>query len=59
VKTHCHTGAFAGHSLPPADGFAATRTDFTPATKAATCHDENIYQRRSAYLVGAEQAGRR
>jgi phosphoribosylaminoimidazole-succinocarboxamide synthase len=50
------TGAVCGHPLPPglrqADRLPAAI--FTPATKAAEGHDENISRERAAELVGAD-----
>jgi phosphoribosylaminoimidazole-succinocarboxamide synthase len=56
-KDYTATGAVCGHRLPE----GLTESDrlpepiFTPATKAATGHDENITREQAADLVGAER----
>lgn len=59
-KDYQKTGAVCGHDLP--EGLReADRLPvpiFTPATKAATGHDENITEARFAEIVGAETAAR-
>jgi phosphoribosylaminoimidazole-succinocarboxamide synthase len=56
-KDYCETGAVCGHALPPGL-MEATRLPepiFTPATKAAAGHDENIDEERAAALCGEER----
>lgn len=50
------TGVCIGHQLPPglAESARLPEPIFTPATKAATGHDENISVRQMANLVGTE-----
>jgi phosphoribosylaminoimidazole-succinocarboxamide synthase len=51
------TGSVCGHVLPAglAESAELPEPIFTPATKAATGHDENIDRKRAAELVGAER----
>jgi phosphoribosylaminoimidazole-succinocarboxamide synthase len=55
-KDYRASGAVCGHALPPglreADRLPAPI--FTPATKAASGHDENITRAQAAELVGAQ-----
>ena len=55
-KDYLATGAVCGHVLPTALSESAELPApiFTPATKAATGHDENIDRERAAELVGAD-----
>ena len=59
-KDYQATGAICGHKLPP----GLKQCDklltpiFTPATKAATGHDENIDQLEFARIVGRDTAAR-
>lgn len=57
-RDYCRTGAVCGIPLPPGLVQAARLPEpiFTPATKAATGHDENIEFARMAALVGEETA---
>jgi phosphoribosylaminoimidazole-succinocarboxamide synthase len=56
-KDYNVTGAVCGHVLPAGLTESAELPEpiFTPSTKAATGHDENIDRERAAELVGAEQ----
>jgi phosphoribosylaminoimidazole-succinocarboxamide synthase len=56
-KDYTQTGAVCGHELPVGLTESAELPDpiFTPATKAATGHDENIDRGRAAELVGSER----
>jgi phosphoribosylaminoimidazole-succinocarboxamide synthase len=51
------TGSVCGHVLPAglAESAELPEPIFTPATKAATGHDENIDRKRAAELVGGER----
>src|SRR3954463_5317023 len=53
------TGAVCGHQLPEglADGSPLPEPIFTPATKAASGHDENISRAVAASIVGSDVAG--
>jgi phosphoribosylaminoimidazole-succinocarboxamide synthase len=53
-KDYNATGAVCGHTLPAGLTESAELAEpiFTPATKAATGHDENIDDERAAELVG-------
>ena len=55
-KDYTSTGAVCGHVLPAGltESSELPEPIFTPATKAATGHDENIDRERAAELVGAE-----
>jgi phosphoribosylaminoimidazole-succinocarboxamide synthase len=50
-------GQVSGHPLPPGlrESDRLPEPIFTPATKAATGHDENITREQAAELVGAER----
>jgi phosphoribosylaminoimidazole-succinocarboxamide synthase len=54
---YSETGAVCGHVLPEglAESAALPEPIFTPATKAATGHDENIDREQAAELVGADR----
>jgi phosphoribosylaminoimidazole-succinocarboxamide synthase len=54
-KDYSATGSVCGHALPPGLTESAQLPGpiFTPATKAATGHDENIDRDTAAELVGA------
>ena len=56
-KDYLATGATSGHALPPGLGESEQLPApiFTPATKAATGHDENIDAEQAADLVGEER----
>jgi phosphoribosylaminoimidazole-succinocarboxamide synthase len=56
-KDYRETGAVCGHRLPEGLREAEQLPEpiFTPATKAATGHDENIDREQAAELVGAER----
>jgi phosphoribosylaminoimidazole-succinocarboxamide synthase len=56
-KDYTSTGAVCGHALPSGLEESAQLPEpiFTPATKAATGHDENIDREQAAELVGAER----
>jgi phosphoribosylaminoimidazole-succinocarboxamide synthase len=56
-KDYTQTGAVCGHVLPAGLTESAALPDpiFTPATKAASGHDENIDRDRAAELVGADR----
>ncbi len=56
-KDYARTGATSGRSLPPGllESERLPEPIFTPATKAAAGHDENIDAERAAVLVGAER----
>jgi phosphoribosylaminoimidazole-succinocarboxamide synthase len=58
-KEYQQSGAVCGISLPAGLTESAQLPEpiFTPATKAASGHDENISFERTAELVGAEVAG--
>jgi phosphoribosylaminoimidazole-succinocarboxamide synthase len=58
-KDYRATGAVCGHVLPAGLGESAELPEpiFTPSTKAATGHDENIDRERAAELVGTERLG--
>jgi phosphoribosylaminoimidazole-succinocarboxamide synthase len=55
-KDYQRTGAICGHALPPGlrEADRLPRPVFTPATKAASGHDENIGAAEAAALVGEE-----
>jgi phosphoribosylaminoimidazole-succinocarboxamide synthase len=55
-KDYAATGSVCGHVLPTGLTESAQLPEpiFTPATKAATGHDENIDRAQAAELVGAE-----
>jgi phosphoribosylaminoimidazole-succinocarboxamide synthase len=59
-KDYQATGKICGHELPPdlRQGDKLPRPIFTPATKAAAGHDENITELEFARIVGAECAAR-
>ena len=54
-KDYCETGSICGHALPAGLVESARLPEpiVTPATKAASGHDENIDARAAAELVGA------
>jgi len=56
-KDYRTTGEVCGHRLPAAlrESDRLAEPIFTPATKAASGHDENITRTQAAALVGAEQ----
>jgi phosphoribosylaminoimidazole-succinocarboxamide synthase len=56
-KDYTQTGAVCGHVLPAGLAMSAELPEpiFTPATKAATGHDENIDREQAAELVGADR----
>jgi phosphoribosylaminoimidazole-succinocarboxamide synthase len=56
-KDYTQTGAVCGHGLPAGltESDALPDPIFTPATKAASGHDENIDRDRAAELVGADR----
>jgi phosphoribosylaminoimidazole-succinocarboxamide synthase len=56
-KDYRETGAVCGHVLPEGLHEASELPEpiFTPATKAATGHDENIDRKQAAELVGTER----
>ena len=56
-KDYTATGAVCGHALPAGlvECEELPEPIFTPATKAATGHDENIDRDQAAELVGAER----
>jgi phosphoribosylaminoimidazole-succinocarboxamide synthase len=56
-KDYTQTGAVCGHLLPAGLEMSAELPEpiFTPATKAATGHDENIDREQAAELVGADR----
>jgi phosphoribosylaminoimidazole-succinocarboxamide synthase len=56
-KDYTATGAVCGHALPAGLTESAELPEpiFTPATKAATGHDENIDLEQAAELVGADR----
>jgi phosphoribosylaminoimidazole-succinocarboxamide synthase len=56
-KDYAQTGAVCGHMLPEGLAMSAELPEpiFTPATKAATGHDENIDRDQAAELVGADR----
>lgn len=55
-KDYRATGAICGHELPSnlRESEKLSAPIFTPATKAATGHDENIGERQMSQIVGAE-----
>jgi phosphoribosylaminoimidazole-succinocarboxamide synthase len=57
-KDYKNTGKICGHDLPEnlREAERLPRPIFTPATKAATGHDENITEAEFAAIVGAETA---
>jgi phosphoribosylaminoimidazole-succinocarboxamide synthase len=56
-KDYTQTGAVCGHLLPAGLAMSAELPEpiFTPATKAATGHDENIDREQAGELVGADR----
>jgi phosphoribosylaminoimidazole-succinocarboxamide synthase len=56
-KDYTQTGAVCGHLLPAGLAMSAELPEpiFTPATKAATGHDENIDREQAAELVGSDR----
>src|SRR2546423_1453012 len=56
-KDYTRTGSVCGHALPVGLTESAELPEpiFTPATKAATGHDENIDREQAAELVGADR----
>src|SRR5256886_4491190 len=56
-KDYTATGAVCGHALPVGLTESAELPEpiFTPATKAASGHDENIDREQAAELVGADR----
>jgi len=56
-KDYLATGAVCGHQLPSglAESDRLPEPIFTPATKAQTGHDENIYRAAAVALVGEER----
>src|SRR6476660_8370206 len=56
-KDYAATGAVCGHALPAALSESTRLPEplFTPSTKAATGHDENIDAAQAIALVGAER----
>jgi phosphoribosylaminoimidazole-succinocarboxamide synthase len=56
-KDYTATGSVCGHSLPAGLTESAELPEpiFTPSTKAATGHDENIDRDQAAELVGSER----
>lgn len=59
-KDYQATGKICGHDLPKGlrEADRLPQTIFTPATKAATGHDENITELEFVRLLGAETAAR-
>jgi phosphoribosylaminoimidazole-succinocarboxamide synthase len=57
-KDYQRTGEICGNALPPGlrESHRLPVPIFTPATKAATGHDENISFERVASLIGSERA---
>jgi phosphoribosylaminoimidazole-succinocarboxamide synthase len=55
-KDYSATGSVCGHALPAglAESAQLPEPIFTPATKAATGHDENIDREQAAELVGGD-----
>lgn len=58
-KDYLATGSICGHELPPGlkESQQLPRAIFTPATKAASGHDENIDRDRALALVGEDRLG--
>jgi phosphoribosylaminoimidazole-succinocarboxamide synthase len=56
-KDYRETGSICGHSLPAGldEGARLPEPIFTPATKAAEGHDENIDEERAAVLCGEQR----
>jgi phosphoribosylaminoimidazole-succinocarboxamide synthase len=56
-KDYRESGAVCGHALPEglSESSEVPEPIFTPATKAATGHDENIDRKQAGELVGAER----
>ena len=56
-KDYQETGEICGHALPAGlrESDRLPEPIFTPATKAATGHDENITRDQAAELVGGER----
>jgi phosphoribosylaminoimidazole-succinocarboxamide synthase len=56
-KDYRASGAVCGHALPPGlrEADRLPTPIFTPATKAASGHDENITRAQAAELVGAQR----
>ena len=59
-KDYGRTGSICGHDLPSGlrEASRLPQPIFTPATKAATGHDENITEMEFVNIVGAETAAR-
>jgi phosphoribosylaminoimidazole-succinocarboxamide synthase len=59
-KDYKASGEICGHRLPPGlrESDRLPEPLFTPATKAASGHDENISEARAAAIVGDELLGR-
>jgi phosphoribosylaminoimidazole-succinocarboxamide synthase len=59
-KDYSRTGEVCGHALPEGlrESDRLPQPIFTPATKAAEGHDENITREQAAELVGEELLGR-
>jgi phosphoribosylaminoimidazole-succinocarboxamide synthase len=59
-KDYCATGKISGIALPTnlRESDRLPEPIFTPATKAATGHDENISFEQAAALIGKELAGK-
>ena len=59
-REYREAGTVCGHALPSGlrEGDRLPEPIFTPATKAATGHDENITRAQAAALVGDEAAAR-
>lgn len=59
-KDYKRTGSVCGHELPSGltEADRLPQPIFTPATKAATGHDENITEMEFVNIVGAETAAR-
>ena len=59
-KDYKASGKVCGHELPPGlrEADRLPQVIFTPATKAATGHDENIAELEFVRIVGAETAAR-
>lgn len=57
-KDYQRTGEVCGHKLPPglSESDKLPAPVFTPATKAATGHDENISEMEMVNIIGAEAA---
>jgi phosphoribosylaminoimidazole-succinocarboxamide synthase len=57
-KDYQRTGAICGHKLPPGlrESDKLPENIFTPSTKAAAGHDENISETEMVNIIGAEAA---